>query len=107
MALASATVHRAPTWPPIVWLGRVSYSLYLTHTLVQLVMLHAFGRWLFAWALLIACVPLTLWVSQLAHHWVERPASSLGRRLTTAPQRRGRGPGSAAGRLSPGLDCPP
>jgi peptidoglycan/LPS O-acetylase OafA/YrhL len=85
-ALASQTAHRLLSWPPLVWLGRVSYSVYLTHTLVLLVVVHAASQWVPAWILIILCVPITLWVSQLTHRWIEVPAISLGRRLTNRRQ---------------------
>lgn len=81
-AMASRTAHRLLTWPPVIWLGRVSYSVYLTHTLVLLVVVHLASRWVPVWALIVACVPLTLWVSQLTYRYVEVPAIALGRRLT-------------------------
>lgn len=80
-ALASSTAGTLLNWPAVVWLGRVSYSLYLVHTLVQLVALHLLGRVVPPWALLIACVPLALGLAQLVHRWVELPAIRLGRRL--------------------------
>ncbi|MBX3689911.1 acyltransferase [Dokdonella sp.] len=71
------------------WLGRVSYSLYLFHPVVFMIMLWGLlrlpadsiwrnqhlGVYLFANALLAAGV------ATLVHHWVERPGIELGRRL--------------------------
>jgi peptidoglycan/LPS O-acetylase OafA/YrhL len=85
-ALASRTAHKILSWPAVIWLGRVSYSIYLTHTLVLLVVVHAVGHWIPAWMLLGLCVPLTLWVSQLSYRWLEVPAIALGRKLTMVSQ---------------------
>ncbi len=80
VALASRTANYLLTWRPVVWLGRISYSIYLTHTLVMLVMVHVFGRMIPIWSLLVACVPLTLLVSHFTYLWVERPAIGWGSR---------------------------
>jgi peptidoglycan/LPS O-acetylase OafA/YrhL len=84
-ALASRTAHRMLTWRPVVWLGKVSYSLYLTHTLVQLTVIHLLGRILPVPVLLALCIPLTLLLSQLTYRYVEVPAIALGKRLSAKP----------------------
>ncbi|WP_165978168.1 acyltransferase family protein [Actinomadura darangshiensis] len=72
----------------LVWLGLVSYSVYLLHPLVVQAIWHAAGpdTWQLpvavraAWgAALLAAV---LVAAALAHRYVERPAQNLGRRLT-------------------------
>ena len=82
VALSSETAHRLLTWRPIEWVGRISYSIYLTHTLVMLTVVHSFGRMLPLWSLLIISVPLTLLVSHYAYIFVEKPAMRLGKRWT-------------------------
>ncbi|ULH15977.1 acyltransferase [Deinococcus sp. KNUC1210] len=82
IALSSKTAYNLLTWRPIEWVGRISYSIYLTHTLVMLVVVHVFGNIVPVWLLLIACVPLTLLLSHYTYLWVERPAMRLGKSWT-------------------------
>ncbi|SFK07271.1 acyltransferase [Cellulomonas sp. KH9] len=83
---------RARRWPRFVpYLGRISYSLYLVHTLV----LYATPWWseeLAArigltpqWPTFVTWVLLTVAVSALTYRFVEAPFHSLGRRLTRRP----------------------
>lgn len=66
--------------PPLLWLGRVSYSLYLYHTLVlTLVVRLGTERLPLPW-LLLASFILTFPVAHLAHRWVEVPALARARR---------------------------
>ena len=69
-----------------VWLGDISYSLYLTHVLT----LSAVGRLLGphlgegmagSAAMLALLVAATLAVARLTHAWIERPAARLLKRL--------------------------
>lgn len=79
---ARAFLERAP-WQ---WLGRISYSLYLTHVVVLLAMAHTLGRVL-PMPLVIAAVPIVaLVVAHVAHRLIEVPAIALGRHLTTRPR---------------------
>lgn len=69
---------------PIHALGRISFPLYLIHSMP----LMALGFWgiddepapALAAAALVACVAATLALSALLHIWVERPAQAWGRR---------------------------
>lgn len=81
-ALASPRVtafleHRFP-----LWLGRVSYSLYLSHMVVLLTMLASFRDMLPLWAILIATFPISLIVAHILHITVETPSIRFGRALT-------------------------
>jgi len=65
--------------PPLLRLGRVSFSLYLVHVPVLAAMLHATHGWLSPWAALAAGVPVSLLVAAAFHAWVEAPAHRLSR----------------------------
>ncbi len=80
IALSSRRASTLLTWRPVEWAGRISYSIYLTHTLVLLVVVHSLGRLLPLGILLALCVPLTLIVSHFTYRWVEQPSIWLGRR---------------------------
>ncbi len=63
-----------------VWLGRVSYSLYLYHAPVMLSLIYAFSDVMQpVWSVVLA-LPVTLVVSAAAYRWVELPAIGLARR---------------------------
>ncbi len=66
--------HR--TFPaPLLWLGRISYSLYLTHILVGDLLAHFFGRG--AYLLPTVKVLCSLAVADLCFRFVERPSFVL------------------------------
>ena len=64
---------------PLLWLGRVSYSLYLVHLPVFLVVIHALHP---PAACLPLLVPASLLVAWAFNRLVERPAQRLGAALT-------------------------
>lgn len=65
---------------PLLWLGRQSYSLYLTHVPVIMVVIIAFnGRVPLAMCGLV--IPLALAISWAFHGWVEIPSVALAQRL--------------------------
>ncbi len=68
--------------PSLQWLGRVSYSLYLTHLLVILAAVHLLYGLIPLWAILVGSVPVSLIVAETAYRLVEAPAMTLGRRLS-------------------------
>ena len=71
------------------WLGRVSYSLYLTHTVVLLSLVHALHGIVGHEWIVLAVLPLSLVVAGLYWRAVENPSMKLGRylarRLLPAP----------------------
>jgi len=71
---ASAAWLRAA---PIVWLGRVSYSLYLWHLPVLLATVHVGYGHLPLWSLLTLSLALALIMAGLMHRLVEAPAARL------------------------------
>jgi peptidoglycan/LPS O-acetylase OafA/YrhL len=79
---------------PLLWLGKISYSIYLTHMLVVLLVadvmlgtLHGatFASALAHWQFVLTCLALTLagtiLFSALTYTLVERPGMALGQRL--------------------------
>jgi peptidoglycan/LPS O-acetylase OafA/YrhL len=84
-AVNRSRVARALDLQPLYWLGTVSYSVYLTHTLIlrgwQLAYQKLFAgvplSWPLSVSLLAAVTGIVLMVSAATYHWIEVP----GRRL--------------------------
>lgn len=75
---ASTFLHR----PSLIWLGRISYSLYLTHIVVLLVMLYCLADLLPLWLILLAVPFAALGFAQVTYILIEAPSIRLGRALT-------------------------
>lgn len=79
---------------PIAWLGRISYSLYLTHLLVMAALFHVFAR--DGVLPYILALPAALACAQIFHWGVEMPAIALGRLWISARRTCYAGPSPAA-----------
>lgn len=84
---AEPAVRRCLERPSLLYLGRISYSLYLFHPLVLLAMLHVFVGRLPLGVILLATPILSLIVSDLAYRLLERPSIALARQASTAIER--------------------
>lgn len=73
--------------PGLLWLGRVSFSLYLYHALVLAVVVRLGAGLLPLPVLILTAFALTLGVAHLGYEYVERRAIERGR-ATTRPFRR-------------------
>lgn len=66
---------------PVLWLGRISYSLYLSHVVVLLTLVYALKN-VFRSATVIAFVPAAaLLTAEVLYRLIERPAMALGQQL--------------------------
>ena len=89
LARGPGRLPRVLAAPALLWLGRVSFSLYLVHMPVLATALHAAHGWLPPWVALVAGVPASLLAAAAFHAWVEAPAHRLSRR---SGERRGLAP---------------
>jgi peptidoglycan/LPS O-acetylase OafA/YrhL len=76
-SLVAARHCRFPA--PLLWLGRVSYSVYLTHPLVLGVLVYLA---LPSGALMPLAIAITLGVSELTYRCIECPAMQFGKKVT-------------------------
>ncbi|WP_164472759.1 acyltransferase family protein [Cohnella candidum] len=72
---------------PVVFLGRISYSLYLYHLIVLFSLMFAFYGTLPNAVIYAGTIVLSLLLSALSHRFVERPAIAWGRRFADRPSR--------------------
>jgi peptidoglycan/LPS O-acetylase OafA/YrhL len=94
LAVAGGRWTQALDSRPFAWLGKVSYSLYLTHNIVLLAAVHLlFGR-VGGSTLLLVVVVASLVVAAIAWRLVEAPAMRLAARVS-ASRRRSRAPAVA------------
>lgn len=83
------TLWMKVTIPPAVWIGRISYSIYLMHPVVFLLMLRvlmmmrpdSWWRTQHLITYLVINIVLTIALSALTYRWIEQPAIAMGRRL--------------------------
>jgi peptidoglycan/LPS O-acetylase OafA/YrhL len=66
-------------WPPLLYLGRIAYSVYLVYLAVDIAYFHAVQRLVgrpaggLAWMALIGVFPIILAAGALAYRFIERP----------------------------------
>lgn len=76
-------------WSPLRWLGRISYSIYMTHMLVVIFAIYCLSKlapgieenWMLAMLLITASVSLVLPISWMTYSLIEAPGIALGRKL--------------------------
>ena len=67
---------------PFLWLGRVSYSLYLWHVIVILGLGYTLSHRVADVPLTLLAVVLSAAVAEASYRWIERPYMRMGRLLT-------------------------
>lgn len=80
---------RTLQWSPVIWVGNISYSVYLVHFPVMSILSKVVGQTPFGAVeknllLTVATVAVTLPLSDLLFRFVERPGNDLGKRLVAA-----------------------
>lgn len=91
-ALNMPGFRSALRWQPVQFLGDISYSLYLIHTIVLLAVLHLFAGHAPLALLIIVSVIASFPAAWALRRWVEIPSIAVGRRLTWRPLREARNP---------------
>jgi peptidoglycan/LPS O-acetylase OafA/YrhL len=71
----SANALRLLAHPLLLWLGALSYPIYLVHQFMGYAVLAKLGEWgVLAWPALLTTIAVVLGVAQLLHSFVEKPA---------------------------------
>ncbi|BCG60046.1 acyltransferase family protein [Paenibacillus sp. URB8-2] len=73
---------------PVRFLGDISYSLYLYHSVALFSCIYAFHNLLPMWATLSIAMCLSLLASSLSYYFIEKPSIELGKKWTTRPPRK-------------------
>ena len=68
-------------WPPLVWAGQRSYSLYLWHYFVGVTLLAGGTEAWQGWDMFVIQIALSLVVAEASYRWIERPARTAINRL--------------------------
>lgn len=81
LALGSRFHQRFLLTTPVSYLGKVSYSLYLVHTVVIITIVRLLYGPLPLAVVLSLAVPMSIIVAAIAYRFVEAPSITLGRRI--------------------------
>lgn len=82
LCMHSPTARGFLNRPPLLWLGRVSYSLYLSHQLVLLGLVHLLHDRVPMAVILLLVLAISLPLAELLNRTVEMPSSEIGKRLS-------------------------
>lgn len=87
LVLGSSLANRILTKKPLVWLGKVSYSIYLVHVMVIMLSARYLSHIIPIEVALLLSPILTLPIAGLAYRFIEAPAMALGKRLTSGARK--------------------
>lgn len=79
LSLSSDTFSNILRKKPALFLGRISYSLYLYHTIVLFSIIYIFYEVIPLWLIWIISFILTLIVSHMSQKYIEAPANNFGK----------------------------
>jgi peptidoglycan/LPS O-acetylase OafA/YrhL len=80
-AIGSSRISAILLTKPLLFIGNLSYSLYLLHTITIMVCIHLFYSYIPLWLILIISVIAAIPLSWLSCRFVEQPSITLGRIL--------------------------
>ncbi len=94
-AIASPKMAQHLSWAPLAFLGKISYSLYLTHIVLLLSIAHLSSFTDAQWWPIAVSIALTIPVAYLTYRYVEMPAHLLGISITKRIGNRSIPPGAS------------
>lgn len=81
IALSSESFSSFLNLKPILFLGKISYSLYLYHTIILFSLIYTFNDVLPIYIILLSTIVISVIVASIAYYLVEKPSMKLGRKL--------------------------
>ncbi len=82
LALGNFHIQKFLSYSPILYLGKISYSLYLVHTIVILTLTYIFKNILPIYIILVAVPFISIIIAHIYNKFIEQPAIALGKRLS-------------------------
>jgi peptidoglycan/LPS O-acetylase OafA/YrhL len=79
MCLCSSRLHRVLLSPLPQFLGRISYSLYLSHAVILLLMINLLYPYMSFVLIVLLSLPIAICISTILYYLVEKPAINLSR----------------------------
>lgn len=89
ISLASATLKKWLSIKPVVFLGKISYSLYLYHVTILLSLIHAFYGTFPLWLLDLAALALAVAAGYAGYRFVEEPCMVMGKNVSKKVRKTG------------------
>ncbi len=87
IALSSGIFSRFLNLKPILFLGKISYSLYLYHTVILFSLIYIFNGIFPISVILLATIVFSIIVSIISYYLIEEPSMKLGKKLTMDKQK--------------------
>ncbi|MCM2291949.1 acyltransferase [Allorhizobium sp. BGMRC 0089] len=81
LALNWTALKQRLEWPVLKWLGRISYSLYLTHFIILQYLQQQFGQMLGPQTIALIAIPVALLAAEIFFEFIERPAILWSQRV--------------------------
>ncbi|HFJ9465744.1 TPA: acyltransferase family protein [Bacillus cereus] len=82
ISLSSGIFSKFLNLKPILFLGKISYSLYLYHTIVLFSLIYTFNDVVPIYIILLSTIVISVIVASIAYYLIEKPSMKLGRKLT-------------------------
>jgi peptidoglycan/LPS O-acetylase OafA/YrhL len=83
LCLSSTAARGFLRYPAFLWLGKVSYSLYLVHLIILIAAVYLLHNVLPIAMILLLVLVISLSAAELLNRAVEMPSNEIGKRLTT------------------------
>ena len=82
VTLSSSLMDRILTLKPLLWLGKISYSLYLTHVIVIMICTILLSNFMPVAYTFVIAIALSLPVAHITYKLFEEPSIAIGRKIT-------------------------
>jgi len=80
-SIGSLNLSKMLILKPVVFLGQISYSVYLFHTVVLLSAIHLLYGYLSLWSICLISLIIMFMISAMSYRYIEIPSINIGRRF--------------------------